>query len=1187
MSFPLKLKIKEVLPPALLLGMCLVVSFANYTPQTFLTGWDNLHPEFNIKLNLFRGIFSVWEEYQGLGLMAGNAHSANILHTLFAGFLSILSVPVNMARYFYHFSMFTVGVLGVYFLLKKIKFSNMYSFAGALFYGLNLGAVQVFYAPYISFSHFYGFLPYLFCFMLGYVHNNSRKNLLMFGLTAFLVAPSFYIPTIFVVFILCTTIFGLMSFPKKVYLAKVLAIIFAVNSFWVFPFAYFIISSLLVRYNSLSSVMSSELLFLENRKYGSLVNTLILKGFWFGNVDLQLEQGKFDYMMRPWITHIQQTPVLIIGYILSAMVFLGFAVAIVRLISKKYKVNTPLAGFAGIFLISLFFLLNENPPLGFLYRFIRQASPLFAEVFRFPFTKWVVPATLSFSVFFAFGVDFVMSHLRLRKGLTPIVVSVISVLLVIWMFPVFRGNLIYPNLKANIPSEYFELFDFFKTIPKTERIANFPQYTFWGWNYYKWGYRGSGFLWYGIEQPILDRAFDVWNVQNENYYKDVSYALYSKNEQIFYDVLNKYQINWVLLDTNVIQPEGVLESLYISELQALLESNPKVVLAKEFGGIKVYKVILNYFPQNFLYFPGITSDYNVIRGDVSEINAGIVQNGGEGYSVNFSAPLKISKKDILTKYFEAENTVLAEVFAKLENASLDIKIAYKIPSLPDQEVSLGKIANISAMDNLILAVNSSQFIHLDNIANIYKSYGRVLMPARTDTVLNLYNGNADYVKKFDPKYFIDIVYSCADFKDNSQVLASLEDGAIKLSGKYSAPCFLLKETMVKSDEYNLVSVSYDYRSYAEELPEYCFLTNSSGKCLNNKFGNRPRSSLSWNSYTDFVEYSKSRYTGEVFLAFALDAYDAEKTIWYKDIQLNFYPLVFSETIKPFEFLVSSYGEEENLDIKSIKFGRDYFVYNINAMSNLHSQYARNCDRFNKLFVDKQITEGALIYYSKNAVNCEDFELLNLPQAIGYVFVANATNLKGLPLSFCISNSLSKRCDIVQKAKNGENYLVLPATSSDLRDLGFIFHLDSASIGDAGTVNKLDNILVYYYPSLFVKSFFETRVGDKLEPAASVIKNSVRYNPSLYKIAVKLSSGKSTLVFGQSFDKGWVLLDWDRKGLLKGHKIVNGWANGWDLICGEEGSCVKTLYVFYWPQVLEFVGFAVLFAYVAAALIKRE
>ncbi|MBU1017387.1 hypothetical protein KJ678_04495 [Patescibacteria group bacterium] len=1177
-----KLKFSDIFFPLALLLVVIAIFISNYAPGTYLTGWDNLHPEFDLKLNLSRGIFSVWEEYQGLGLLTGNAHSANILHTLFMYFLRIFGTPVNLMRYTYHFSMLFTGVLGLYFLLKKVKLGNAVSFLGALFYCLNLGTAQIFYTPYISFSHFYGLLPWLLYSLVRYANNSSKKNLLVLFLINVLAVPAFYIPTIFIVYVVCVLLFGFVVLVKKTRLFKVLGIVFAVNSFWLLSFLYFIFNNLSVRYGALSSSMSSDILFMENVKHGNLANTLLLKGFWFGNVDLQIEQGKFDYMLRPWIDYMQNPPVLIIGYILSAIVFFGFAVTFIRLLSKKYKNNTFLIGFAGIFLISLFFLLNENFPLGFIYHFLRQTFPLFAEVFRFPFTKWVVPAALAYSVFFAVGVSVLIEKVKFRglnplKGSTPMMIFIMFILLIVWMFPIFKGNLIYTNMKVKIPNEYFELFDFFKTVPKTERIANFPQYTFWGWNYYKWGYRGSGFLWYGLEQPILDRAFDVWNVQNENYYKNVSYALYSENAQLFYDVLNKYQINWVLVDTNVIQPEGVLESLYISKLEALLENNPKIVLAKDLGSIKVYKVMLNYFPQNYSYFSGKRNDYNVIRGDISEIDADIASRGREGYTINFEKPLKTSKKEVLEKYFNNENLIPVEIWAGIKNGNLDLKFSYKVPLFEDGELSLVKTINVGRQTDFILAINSSQFIRLNNLGSVYKSYGKILMPTKGNTALNLYNGNADYVKRFESKDFIDTVYSCSASTPDSKVSAILEEGAVKLVGENSAPCFLLKEIVEKNDEYNLISVSYGYKSLAEELPEYCFLTDSSGKCLNNKFGNRPRSSLSWDSYTDFVEFSKSSYSGEVFLAFALDAYDEEKTIWYKDIRLTFYPLVFSETANPLEFLVSGYGEGDNLDMASINFGKDYFVFDIDANSNLHSQYARNCDRFNSLFVDKEISAGALIYYSKNAVNCEDFELLNLPQAVGYVFAVNSQNLKGLALSFCISNTLSKRCDVVQKANSSESYLVLPAMSSSLFDLGYIFHLDNTSIGNIETANKLNNISVYYYPSLFIKSLFEgERVGDKFSANTATIINSVRYNPAFYKLTAKLPKGESFLVFGQSYEKGWIMLDF--RGSILPHHLVNSWANGWTIGCDDwkgEGVCENDFFIIFWPQILEFIGFAIL------------
>ena len=56
--------------PIILILVCLVICFLNYTPNTFLTGWDTLHPEFNFGLNISRLVNGVWRADQGLGAVA-------------------------------------------------------------------------------------------------------------------------------------------------------------------------------------------------------------------------------------------------------------------------------------------------------------------------------------------------------------------------------------------------------------------------------------------------------------------------------------------------------------------------------------------------------------------------------------------------------------------------------------------------------------------------------------------------------------------------------------------------------------------------------------------------------------------------------------------------------------------------------------------------------------------------------------------------------------------------------------------------------------------------------------------------------------------------------------------------------------------------------------------------------------
>ena len=75
--------------------------------------------------------------------------------------------------------------------------------------------------------------------------------------------------------------------------------------------------------------------------------------------------------------------------------------------------------------------------------------------------------------------------------------------------------------------------DYFKNIDKNKRIALLPDHTFWGWFYHRWGYNGSGFLWYGIEQPIVSRTFDSWSSKSEGYFWEMKTAAEAENVEQF------------------------------------------------------------------------------------------------------------------------------------------------------------------------------------------------------------------------------------------------------------------------------------------------------------------------------------------------------------------------------------------------------------------------------------------------------------------------------------------------------------------------------------------------------------------------------------------------------------------------------------------------------------------------------
>ena len=242
-----------------------------------------------------------------------------------------------------------------------------------------------------------------------------------------------------------------------------------------------------------------------------------------------------------------------------------------------------------MFIFSIFFLLSDNPPFGYLFIFLQTYVPLFKEALRFPFTKFSLIGILSFSILFSLGMYLIHDVLFRKNKTYYIFCFLVSLSIVVWMFPAFKGDLIYSKMRWPIPNTYFTLFKWFGQNDKG-RVLNLPIYTQWGWPWYSWGYRGSGFLQYGIPNPLVDRSFDVWNPKNEGAYYEISYAIYSQDLPLLKKVLTKYDIRWLMLDKNIILPTATSSKLlFHAEILKMLSSD--ALFSKRFdeGNVLVYE----------------------------------------------------------------------------------------------------------------------------------------------------------------------------------------------------------------------------------------------------------------------------------------------------------------------------------------------------------------------------------------------------------------------------------------------------------------------------------------------------------------------------------------------------------------------------------------------------------------------
>ena len=671
----------------LLIIIVFYLAARNYQPQTWLSGWDTLQPEFNFFLYFKRIFFGVWQEHQGLGATASQAHPAEIVRMLFYYPFSFF-LPQSLMRYSYFFLTLILGPLGVYYFLEKIIIPknlsrtsyHAASFCGGLLYLLNLGTLQHYYLPLEMFATQYAALGWLFLWASKFLKGGQKKDLLWFAFVTLLAAPAAHTATLFFAYFLGLSFFIvtliLFSFSKKS-IGKgliILLVTLLLNSFWLLPNFYFIKNHGQEVVNSKIHRQFSQQAFLTGQKFGTLKDTALLKNFLFDWGEYDDNKEQFIRVFNEWVPHLEKPIIMVIGYGIFFMVALGILISIKK--KNKYAI-----ALLPIFLVSFFFIANNVAPAKIIFSFCQNKIPLFKEAFRFPFTKFSLLLMFSFSVYFAVTLSFIF-----KKTTNWIVILLISVALGYYMLPAFSGHLISPSMKIRFPSEYFQSFNWLNQQEKTGRIASFPTHTFRGWQYYCWDYEGAGFEWFGLNQSFLTREFDRWSPYNENHYWEISYAFYSGNLNLLESVLEKYQVHWLWVDENIFDPSSSKDT-YFDELTEILSQSEKISLKKEFGKIKIYQVNLKKSYQNFVTLSKNSTNIGP-RYNWNNYDLAYLENGNyitdpktlpQAYYPFRSLFTGRSQKDLEFSIENKENYFLfkAPMDQKLPNYYLDIPPSYQ------------------------------------------------------------------------------------------------------------------------------------------------------------------------------------------------------------------------------------------------------------------------------------------------------------------------------------------------------------------------------------------------------------------------------------------------------------------------------------------------------------------------------
>ncbi|PIR43268.1 hypothetical protein COV24_03695, partial [candidate division WWE3 bacterium CG10_big_fil_rev_8_21_14_0_10_32_10] len=1049
-----------------LLILVFILATVNHVSNTWLLGWDSLSDEFNFKINFIRQFAGIWNEYQGLGTAGGHAHASDFPRFIYL-FVSSLFFPRQFLRYSYFFVTLFVGSLGMFklasFLFKNTskkvikvfgrsyKSNELLGLLSSLFYIFNLGTLQIFYVPFEMFNTQFMVLPWIFYYALIFLKRQNKRSIFLFSLFVLLGTPQAYAPVLFYVLFgslgLFLFVYWLLSgdYKKIVFKRSVVLVLtlLLINLFWILPNVYYIKNySASVSNARINSLFSTDA-FLQSSKWGTLIDFPILRGFLFGWQSYKSD-GSINYLMPQWRSYMAKTPVLMLGLFYFFTILLGAFYSI-------YKKNKFFISILPVFFISLFMVIGYNTPLKFVWDMLRDFGTLLKEGLRFPWTKFSVLLQFVYSLYFSYGVYFwyklILRYKKYSKLFLVLFVT-FSVSLFIYMFPFFKGDLVSKEMQISLDPNYNLVYKFFENENSNTRIAYLPAPSLFGWSYYNWSeksYQGAGFVWFGLAQSFLTRDFDRWHPANEQFYNEFQYAIYSENADLLLYLINKYQLDYLLLDKNVITP-GAPRATFYEQTENLLAKVPDLVLDKRFGNIYIYNIQnTTYNIQSYVYTPESFIPTNVNYG-FSNVDPFFYFNDGE-----FKDYIKVEDTSLDSNPIFSDDTKLANL---LQNNIYKISLGdtkksneLLIPNLTKKEpvptrlwfennsinaeflypkILAGDSAIYSPYYTQKFALNSK--LGLNNInANVLIEGNLVnLSNLKQDTFLFptsravLFSKNANNFVDLSNKIYSAEAFDCGGGSGSFGKIIGESGKSVSLIAKDKSVCMDFNYNFINAEPV-VYKVKFSYKSNTNSKPLYCLNYVDGKHCLNQKYKNSPSAQSSYKTYEDYVYVSKP---GEVYLSLILENYSQnEELVDFKDIQITQYKADNYISLAPNE---NAYNIKTIIELDKYS---NYFVqlpsyglFNRNYVSGdvSYNSLPKNCDNFNQKFYDRVLNDNYYSYTATDAISCDSINTSNVNSTTSWLFTFENEYISGKGLDICIAGTNLDKCLIQDRLSSSHS-----------------------------------------------------------------------------------------------------------------------------------------------------------------------
>lgn len=545
-----------------------IISVQTVKPGFFLIGWDNYSSYFQPGINIFRTLFATWRDYRGLGV-ASDAEVTDVFRQLLFMPLSFV-LPRELLDQTYYLLALWLGVLGMYTLAGLItnelpslngassRKKDIFGCITALFYLFNLNTLSVFYSPIIPFTNRFFSLPLtLAVFVWFWQSKHSWRRFLVLAITVIVTSGSYITPTVIITSLMALGIFVLFrsTFKQTVVCGFVFL---ALNAFWLLPFVNYTREKASIVPLARTFVEINESTLNAHASSFSLAKQVVLTPSFFDLQFKTIDSGNLP--IHPQLGEFTKPPYSYFLFLFPFLYIIGSLVLI-----AGWKKNKHLLWIPVWIVLFLFLSMKEFGPMGWLYAFLKEHTPLFGVVFRIADTKFHAYVSLAGSIAAACAIVWSLSLLR-KKALQRIATGAFLLLAIpyVWLFRGFAsGNLIGPLAFARLPTAYKEIAAAINAAPGDGRVLHLPMDQWHSyWRSFSWGYVGSSFFHYLINKPYIDKTFEPASMENAYLHEEIGRlidAFYRSNNsekkkllgQQFLRLLRKTGIAYVILDESI------------------------------------------------------------------------------------------------------------------------------------------------------------------------------------------------------------------------------------------------------------------------------------------------------------------------------------------------------------------------------------------------------------------------------------------------------------------------------------------------------------------------------------------------------------------------------------------------------------------------------------------------------------